>query len=115
MHFSNKEPKMKKYLTALCLLALTCSSSIAFANYLVVTADQITVTTEGMFVSIDGLQIEVQSLSTANNGYIVAIPQPSADICPNCGHDTYTQGGFCRRCGFPDDGKRELNKHAFAR
>jgi hypothetical protein len=98
-----------KYLTVLSLL--TCS---AFANFLVVTSDQVSATSESLFVMIEGASIPVESVNTANAGYMVAIPLPTpmADICPQCGRDTYTKGRFCRSCGFPDDGKRSLNANA---
>lgn len=88
------------------LLAMIFSTSIACANYLVVTSDQITVSSEGIFITIDGFPIEIESLNTANDGYIVAVPKPNAAICPNCEHDTYTPGRFCLRCGFPYNGKK---------
>ena len=47
-----------KYLTVLCLL--TCS---AFANFLVVTSDQVSVTPEGLFVMIEGTSIPVESVN----------------------------------------------------
>ncbi len=84
---------------------MTCS---AFANFLVVTSDQLNATAEGLFVIMDGASIPVESINIANDGYLVAIPLPKAkaDICPRCGRDTYTKGRFCRSCGFPDDGKK---------
>lgn len=96
---------MNKYLTVLCLLAIGLTTSV-FANYLVVTSDQVTVTSDGMFVTVDGLSLPVESLNIANNGYIVAIPQPQAAVCPRCRKDTYTPGRTCSNCGFPITNKK---------
>jgi len=100
---------MKKYLSVLCLLAMSLMSSVVFANYLVVTADQIAITSEGMFVTVDGVSVPVESINSANDKFLVAIPRPHAAICPNCGRDGYTPGRFCRYCNFPDDGKKSVN------
>jgi len=96
---------MKKYLIALCFMTAFCFTIFA-ENYLVVTSDQIMVTSEGMFVTVDGLSLPVDSLNSANNGYIVAIPQPHAAICPRCRKDTYTPGRTCSNCGFPITNKQ---------
>ena len=78
----------------------------AFANFFVATPENVSVTQEGMFVFMEGAMVPVQSLNAANDGYIVAIPMPMCDICPNCGRNTYRKGGFCSVCGFPDDAKK---------
>ncbi|NGX55426.1 MAG: hypothetical protein KR126chlam2_01061 [Chlamydiae bacterium] len=95
--------RFRKYLTVVCTLVMIGTSFSAFANFLVVTPEQVSVTPEGLFVSINGISLAVESLNIANDGHIVAIPIPSpyAAICPNCGHDTYTPGRTCSTCGFP--------------
>ena len=95
--------RFRKYLAVVCTLVMMGASSSTFANFLVVTPEQISITPEGLFVSIDGFPIAVESLNIANGGFIVAvpIPSPNAEICPRCGHDTYTLGRTCSTCGFP--------------
>ena len=94
--------RFRKYLAVFCIVAMSVSST-AFANFLVVTPEQVSATPEGLFVNINGVAIAVASLNVANDGYIVAvpIPSPNAEICPKCGHDTYTSGRTCSKCGFP--------------
>lgn len=93
-------------------LAIACFiTGSAFANYLVVTSDQVNATPQGLFVMVRGTAVAVKSVNMANDGYMVAIPTPMCDICPNCGCDTYTDGAFCSMCGFPDDAKKILNKN----
>lgn len=99
--------KVFKYLAITCLI-----SASAFANMLVITSDQLTAGPHGLYVTINGTSLSVDCVSVANDGFLVAVPTPNADICPSCGHDTYTQGGFCRRCGFPDDDKYSSRKYA---
>lgn len=101
--------RFRKYLTGICTLVMMGTSSSIFANFLVVTPEQVVTNTEGLFVSIGEIAIPVESLNIANDGYIVAVPLPQADICPNCGHDGYIPGRFCRWCNFPDDAK--INPH----
>jgi hypothetical protein len=110
LHFSHKfnsGEEMKKYLLVFCLASISLTTSFAFANYLVVTADQVTVTSEGMFVTVDGLSVPVESINSANDGFLVAVPTPNAGICPSCGRDGYN-GRYCKYCGFPDDGRKSL-------
>lgn len=87
-------------------LALFCALACipAYAHYLVVTPDQVVISEEGLFVEIDHVKLPVSSISSANSGFLVAIPLIEADICPRCGRDTYASGRFCRWCFFPDDG-----------
>jgi len=80
---------MKKNSISLASICLLTAS--AFADFFVVTPDQVSVTHEGLFVTIEGLPMAVDSLNMSNNGYIIAISAPNVDICPRCGHDTYTQ------------------------
>ena len=80
---------------------MTGASAGAFANFIVTTPDQVVATSEGLFVNLDGAPVAVESLTVANDGYIVAIPVPKVDICPACGQDTYTRGRTCSSCGFP--------------
>ena len=99
----------RKYLTVFCTVIMIGASSSAFANFLVVTSDQVNVNTEGLFVSLNGITVPVESLNLANDGYFVAIPSPRADICPSCGNDAYTPGRTCSSCGFPIwDGKKQI-------
>ena len=63
---------MKKYLKFIATAVLVTGS--VFANFLVVTPDQVNLTHEGMFVIVNGLPICIESLNVANNGYLVAIP-----------------------------------------
>ena len=93
-----------KYL-GLCLLALFCFCPVVHAKYLVVTADQVNITSDGIFVAYNGSPMAVESINVSMNGYLVAIPKPMVDICPNCGNNTYKQGKFCSICGFPDDAR----------
>jgi rubredoxin len=94
------------------LIVACCITGSAFANYLVVTSDQVSSTPQGLFVMVDGATIPVESVNMANDGYMVAIPTPMCDICPNCGSNKYKQGRFCPVCGFPDDGKYSSKKNA---
>lgn len=87
--------------SAICALMMIGASVNAFANFLVVTPEQVSVTSEGLFVSIDGLPTAVESLTMVNDGYIVAIPSLQAAVCPKCRRDTYTPGRTCSTCGFP--------------
>jgi hypothetical protein len=93
----------RSHLTVFYIVMMIGASSTALANFLVVTPEQVSVTQEGLFVSIHNIPIAVESLNVANNGCIVAVPIPSlyADICPSCGHDSYTSGRTCSYCGFP--------------
>lgn len=99
--------KIFKYLAIACFI-----SSSAFANFLVITSDQLTSGAHGLYVTINGNSFAVDSVNTANGGFLVAVPTPNAEICPSCGHDTYTEGGFCRQCNFPDDDKYSSTKYA---
>lgn len=102
-----------KCLAILCTVTLLGTSSTIFGNFLVVTPEQISASSEGLFVNINGIAIAVESLNTANDGFVVAIPlpRPYAGMCPNCGHDTYTPGRTCTTCGFPIwDGKKLATK-----
>jgi ribosomal protein L32 len=95
------------------LLAIACFlTGSAFANFLVVTSDQVSVTPQGLFVIVDGAAVPVESINMANNGYMVAIPMPMCDICPNCGSSNYRKGRFCSDCGFPDDDDYSSKKNA---
>lgn len=102
--------RFRKYL-AVFYMVMMIASSITFANFLVVTPDQVSVTSDGLFVNINGISVAVESLNAANDGYLVAvpIPNPNANICPKCGQDTYTPGRTCSACGFPIwDDKKQL-------
>lgn len=101
---------MKKYIGILFFLTALFSST--YANFLVISPEQVAITSEGMFVALDETTFAVESLHWANDGCIVAIPKPMLDICPNCGKNTYTKGRYCSNCGFPDDAKKTLNPHA---
>ncbi len=93
-----------KFLSKFFIIFVIVTSS-AFANYIVVTSDQIQTTPYGLVVHANGSMIAVESIHTANDGYFVAIPIPNADICPNCRRDGYTPGRFCKYCNFPDEAK----------
>jgi hypothetical protein len=95
--------KIFKFLLIACLI-----TGSAFANFLVVTSDQVNATPQGLFVMVDNTAIPVDSINMANAGYLVAIPTPMLAICPNCGKNTYRKGGFCSNCGFPDDAKKNV-------
>jgi rubredoxin len=95
---------LKKYFLIFCIIF----SQSAFAQFLVVTPDQVSITADGIFISLNGITAEVESINSANNGYIVAIPTPQTGICPSCGSSKYVDGRFCPVCGFPDDSKKAL-------
>ncbi|MCH9610161.1 MAG: hypothetical protein S4CHLAM81_07250 [Chlamydiales bacterium] len=93
---------MKRLAMALFFL-MTLFTTQAFAEYFVVSADQVTTTNGYLFVNIEGEMRAVDALNMANDGKIVAFPTPNADVCPNCRHRGYVPGKFCRWCNFPDD------------
>jgi hypothetical protein len=95
---------MKKFKEILLATVLLLGAP-AFANPIVTTLDQVIVTSTGFFINIEGNLQSVESLTIANNNYVIAIPSPMVAICPNCKSDKYVEGRFCPRCGFPDDGK----------
>jgi|GEM_PF-3132324 len=94
-------PIFRKSLTLFFLTAILATPAAVFSNFLVVTPQQISITPEGLFVIIDETPIAVASLNVSNDGYIVAIPNIQAAICPICYNDTYTRGRRCSTCGFP--------------
>ena len=71
------------------------------ANFIVVTPDQVVVTQAGLFVEFDGTLQAVESITMANDGYIVAIPSPQAWYCQNCGKHIIYPIKNCPRCGNP--------------
>lgn len=91
----------RKYIALFCITILLPTS--AFANFLVVTPEQVSVSGKSLAVCINGVSIAVESLNAANDGYIVAIPvtKDEPQTCPKCGYDTYTPGRTCSTCGFP--------------
>jgi hypothetical protein len=103
---------MKTRVTIFFLLTMLIVTSFAYANFLVVTADQVAITSDGIMVNLNGSLFELESLNVSNNGYLVAIPKPMLDICPNCRRNTYTKGRTCSVCGFPDDAKKTLIANA---
>ncbi len=71
------------------------------ANPIVATLDQFVVSSDGIYVNLDDAIIPVESITLANDGYVVALPKPQAAICPKCGQDAYSPGRTCSNCGFP--------------
>jgi hypothetical protein len=100
--------KYSKFLFFFSLTNIFCSLGL-FAKPIVTTLDRIIINTEGIYVNIEGNCQPIESLTMANDGYVVAIPRLIAEQCPNCGSSKYTPGRFCRVCGFPNDSKLSKN------
>ncbi len=108
--------RFRKYIIVFYLtLTMNLGLTTLIANSIVTTLDQVILTAEGIYVNFEGNVMPVDSLSMANDGYVVALPKPQAAICPNCGYDRYTPGRFCPRCNFPDDAKVKHSKNASIR
>lgn len=75
--------------------------------FIVTTLDQVTVTAKGIYVELDGILRSVESITLANDGYVVAIPKPQVN-CPVCDFEVYESGGQCPSCGFPYEAKKSL-------
>ncbi len=82
-------------------LVITMASFGLYAHFIVATPDQVIANEQGLFINVEGVLQPIESLNLANDGYLVAIPKVEADICPKCGHDTYTQGRYCTSCLWP--------------
>lgn len=94
--------KIQKYLIALGMLMAMIYGNL-FASLIVTTLDHVYVTSEGLYVNLDGNPQPVESLTLANNGYVIASALPMA-ACPRCGCERYVSGRLCPVCNFPDDG-----------
>ncbi len=102
-------------LVIICALLLVGLPGGVYANFLVITPDQVVVNAEGLFVSINEHIVQVETLSAANDGYIIAIITEShedekvkLEICPICRNETYIPGRYCTTCGFPIWSKKQL-------
>lgn len=102
--------RLRKYVAILGMIVVLMTSTV-FANFIVVTQDQVIVNNDSLFITVDGTPVKVESLNAANDGYLVAIPSPKTNICPNCGHEGYIPGRFCPWCNFPDDAKIRHGKN----
>lgn len=93
--------KFKKFFVAIGMMLPMIWGNIV-ASLIVTTLDQVSITSEGLYVNIDGDATPIESLTLADDGYVVVIPSPMT-VCPRCGCERYVNGRFCPVCNFPDD------------
>ncbi|MCH9625981.1 MAG: hypothetical protein S4CHLAM123_11670 [Chlamydiales bacterium] len=89
---------LHKFFMPLLVAAISGMSASVFAQCIVTTPEQVVVDANGIFVNVEGEFQEVESISMANDGYVVAIPNPQLWYCKNCKSHVPYPKKTCHRC-----------------